>query len=157
MYLRSLKAIGIELRLHDIRFEEDNWESPTLGAWGMGWQVLLDGLEITQFTYFQQSGGIDLDPISVESPTVLNASARSCKTLKASTTSIGPLTRPMATSGLRKSSNSLYTVSIAATRRLARRIGVARKGSQRTAGGLEAWEKGRTAHAIRCSPRTIIA
>jgi glycyl-tRNA synthetase alpha chain len=66
MYLHSLEAIGIDLRLHDIRFEEDNWESPTLGAWGMGWQVLLDGLEITQFTYFQQSGGIDLDPISVE-------------------------------------------------------------------------------------------
>lgn len=66
LYLKSLKAIGIKLRDHDIRFEEDNWESPTLGAWGIGWQVLLDGLEITQFTYFQQSGGIDLDPISVE-------------------------------------------------------------------------------------------
>jgi glycyl-tRNA synthetase alpha chain len=66
MYLKSLDAIGINLKEHDIRFEEDNWESPTLGAWGIGWQVLLDGLEITQFTYFQQSGGIDLDPISVE-------------------------------------------------------------------------------------------
>ena len=66
MYLKSLEAIGIDLCAHDIRFEEDNWESPTLGAWGIGWQVLLDGLEITQFTYFQQSGGIDLDPISVE-------------------------------------------------------------------------------------------
>ena len=66
IYLKSLGAIGIDLREHDIRFEEDNWESPTLGAWGIGWQVLLDGLEITQFTYFQQSGGIDLDPISVE-------------------------------------------------------------------------------------------
>ncbi len=66
IYLRSLGAIGIRLTEHDIRFEEDNWESPTLGAWGIGWQVLLDGLEITQFTYFQQSGGIDLDPISVE-------------------------------------------------------------------------------------------
>jgi glycyl-tRNA synthetase alpha chain len=66
MYLESLQAIGIDLRIHDVRFEEDNWESPTLGAWGIGWQVLLDGLEITQFTYFQQSGGIDLDPISVE-------------------------------------------------------------------------------------------
>jgi glycyl-tRNA synthetase alpha chain len=65
-YLQSLAAIGIDLREHDIRFEEDNWESPTLGAWGIGWQVLLDGLEVTQFTYFQQSGGIDLDPISVE-------------------------------------------------------------------------------------------
>lgn len=66
VYLKSLAAIGIDLREHDIRFEEDNWESPTLGAWGIGWQVLLDGLEITQFTYFQQSGAIDLDPISVE-------------------------------------------------------------------------------------------
>jgi glycyl-tRNA synthetase alpha chain len=66
LYLQSLGVIGINLKEHDIRFEEDNWESPTLGAWGIGWQVLLDGLEITQFTYFQQSGGIDLDPISVE-------------------------------------------------------------------------------------------
>jgi glycyl-tRNA synthetase alpha chain len=66
VYLRSLAAIGLNLKEHDIRFEEDNWESPTLGAWGIGWQVLLDGLEITQFTYFQQSGGVDLDPISVE-------------------------------------------------------------------------------------------
>jgi glycyl-tRNA synthetase alpha chain len=66
VYLRSLEAIGIDLKAHDIRFEEDNWESPTLGAWGIGWQVLLDGLEITQFTYFQQSGGIDLDPVPVE-------------------------------------------------------------------------------------------
>jgi glycyl-tRNA synthetase alpha chain len=66
IYLSSLRAIGIDLRHHDICFEEDNWESPTLGAWGIGWQVLLDGLEITQFTYFQQSGGVDLDPVSVE-------------------------------------------------------------------------------------------
>ena len=66
LYLKSLGALGVDLKEHDIRFEEDNWESPTLGAWGIGWQVLLDGLEITQFTYFQQSGGIDLDPISVE-------------------------------------------------------------------------------------------
>jgi len=66
LYLDSLAAIGIDLRKHDIKFEEDNWESPTLGAWGIGWQVMLDGLEITQFTYFQQCGGIDLDPISAE-------------------------------------------------------------------------------------------
>ncbi|HWG59229.1 MAG TPA: glycine--tRNA ligase subunit alpha [Candidatus Acidoferrales bacterium] len=66
LYLESLGAVGINLREHDIRLEEDNWESPTLGAWGIGWQVLLDGLEITQFTYFQQCGGVDLDPISVE-------------------------------------------------------------------------------------------
>ena len=66
MYLDSLEACGINPRQHDIRFEEDNWESPTLGAWGIGWQVLLDGQEITQFTYFQQAGGIDLAPISGE-------------------------------------------------------------------------------------------
>ena len=66
LYLESLSALGIDLRKHDIKFEEDNWESPTLGAWGIGWQVMLDGLEITQFTYFQQCGGIDLDPISAE-------------------------------------------------------------------------------------------
>jgi len=66
LYLNSLGSLGIDLKHHDIRFEEDNWESPTLGAWGVGWQVLLDGLEITQFTYFQQSGGLDLDPVSCE-------------------------------------------------------------------------------------------
>ncbi len=66
LYLESLGAIGIDLRQHDIKFEEDNWESPTLGAWGIGWQVMLDGLEITQFTYFQQCGGVDLNPISAE-------------------------------------------------------------------------------------------
>jgi glycyl-tRNA synthetase alpha chain len=66
LYLESLRAIGIDLRQHDIKFEEDNWESPTLGAWGIGWQVMLDGLEITQFTYFQQCGGVDLEPISAE-------------------------------------------------------------------------------------------
>src|SRR5215470_5942392 len=66
VYLESLGAIGIDLSKHDIKFEEDNWESPTLGAWGIGWQVMLDGLEITQFTYFQQCGGVDLLPISAE-------------------------------------------------------------------------------------------
>jgi glycyl-tRNA synthetase alpha chain len=65
-YLGSLEAIGIDLRKHDIKFEEDNWEAPTLGAWGVGWQVMLDGLEITQFTYFQQCGGMDLDLIPAE-------------------------------------------------------------------------------------------
>lgn len=66
IYLLSLEALGIQRQEHDIRFEEDNWEAPTLGAWGIGWQVLLDGLEITQFTYFQQCGGFDLSPVSVE-------------------------------------------------------------------------------------------
>ena len=66
LYLQSLEAIGIDLRKHDIKFEEDNWEWPAGGAWGVGWQVMLDGLEITQFTYFQQCGGLDLDPICSE-------------------------------------------------------------------------------------------
>ncbi len=66
LYLKSLEALGIDLKEHDLRFEEDNWESPTLGAWGIGWQVLLDGLEVTQFTYFQQAGGLDLEPVSAE-------------------------------------------------------------------------------------------
>ena len=65
-YLRSLENLGIDLLAHDIRFVEDDWESPTLGAWGLGWEIWLDGMEITQFTYFQQAGGIDLKPISVE-------------------------------------------------------------------------------------------
>lgn len=66
VYLESLKAIGIDPALHDVRFVEDNWESPTLGAWGLGWEVWLDGMEITQFTYFQQCGGFDLRPVSAE-------------------------------------------------------------------------------------------
>jgi glycyl-tRNA synthetase len=66
LYLGSLEALGIDLQAHDVRFVEDNWASPALGAWGLGWEVWLDGLEITQFTYFQQSGGLPLDPVSVE-------------------------------------------------------------------------------------------
>ena len=66
LYLQSLEACGIDLRAHDVRFEEDNWESPTLGAWGVGWEVWCDGMEVTQYTYFQQAGGIDLSPISAE-------------------------------------------------------------------------------------------
>jgi len=66
LYIKSLVSLGIDLSKHDLRFDEDNWESPTIGAWGVGWQVLLDGLEITQFTYFQQAGGIDLFPVPVE-------------------------------------------------------------------------------------------
>lgn len=66
LYLQSLEAIGIDLKMHDLKFEEDNWEWPAGGAWGVGWQVMLDGLEITQFTYFQQCGGLDLDPICAE-------------------------------------------------------------------------------------------
>jgi glycyl-tRNA synthetase alpha chain len=66
LYLASLDAIGIDKRRHDIRFVEDDWESPTLGAWGLGWEVWLDGMEVTQFTYFQQVGGIECDPVSTE-------------------------------------------------------------------------------------------
>ena len=66
LYLASLTALGIETRHHDIRFVEDDWESPTLGAWGLGWEVWLDGMEVSQFTYFQQVGGIDCNPVSTE-------------------------------------------------------------------------------------------
>jgi glycyl-tRNA synthetase alpha chain len=66
LYVESLRAMGVDLAVHDLRFEEDNWEAPTLGAWGVGWQVMLDGMEITQFTYFQQAGGLELDPVSAE-------------------------------------------------------------------------------------------
>tara|TARA_B100000700_G_C15027820_1_gene849095 strand:- start:1708 stop:2589 length:882 start_codon:yes stop_codon:yes gene_type:complete len=66
IYISSLESLGIDVRKHDIRFVEDNWESPTLGAWGVGWEVWLDGMEVTQFTYFQQCGGIDCRPVSIE-------------------------------------------------------------------------------------------
>tara|TARA_Y100001968_G_scaffold269932_1_gene260911 strand:- start:173 stop:949 length:777 start_codon:yes stop_codon:yes gene_type:complete len=66
IYLSSLEALGISSKEHDIRFVEDNWESPTLGAWGVGWEVWLDGMEVTQFTYFQQCGGLDCKPVSIE-------------------------------------------------------------------------------------------
>ncbi|MGO9239840.1 MAG: glycine--tRNA ligase subunit alpha [Bryobacteraceae bacterium] len=66
LYLKSLEAVGIRLDQHDLKFEEDNWESPTLGAWGIGWQVMLDGIEVTQFTYFQQCGGVDLELVPAE-------------------------------------------------------------------------------------------
>lgn len=66
LYLKSLEFLGLDLKNHDVRFIEDNWESPTLGAWGLGWEVWLDGMEVTQFTYFQQVGGIPCDPVAVE-------------------------------------------------------------------------------------------
>ncbi|WP_104721526.1 glycine--tRNA ligase subunit alpha [Helicobacter mesocricetorum] len=66
LYLRSLEYLGLDLKNHDVRFVEDNWESPTLGAWGLGWEIWLDGMEITQFTYFQQVGGIPCEPVAVE-------------------------------------------------------------------------------------------
>ncbi|MEM7692707.1 MAG: glycine--tRNA ligase subunit alpha, partial [Pseudomonadota bacterium] len=66
IYLESLKALGIDTRVHDVRFVEDNWESPTLGAWGLGWEVWLNGMEVTQFTYFQQAGGIECYPVTGE-------------------------------------------------------------------------------------------
>ncbi len=66
LYLGSLQTLGIDITKHDLRFDEDDWESPTIGAWGLGWQVILDGMEVTQFTYFQQMGGLDMDPVTVE-------------------------------------------------------------------------------------------
>ena len=66
LYLGSLEAIGIDISAHDVRFVEDDWESPTLGAWGLGWEIWIDGMEVTQFTYFQQVGGFECDPVPVE-------------------------------------------------------------------------------------------
>lgn len=66
LYLQSLEALGLDMSIHDVRFVEDNWESPTLGAWGLGWEIWLNGMEITQFTYFQQVGGLDCRPVSGE-------------------------------------------------------------------------------------------
>ena len=79
LYLGSLAAIGLDLTKHDIRFVEDNWESPALGAWGLGWEVWLDGQEITQYTYFQQSGSMALDPSASRSPTAWTASSCTCR------------------------------------------------------------------------------
>jgi glycyl-tRNA synthetase alpha chain len=79
VYLQTLEVMGIDLKSHDVKFAEDDWESPTLGAWGLGWQVWLDGMEITQFTYFQQAGGIDLDPITCEITYGLERIAMCCQ------------------------------------------------------------------------------
>ena len=76
IYLKSLQALGIDPMAHDIRFVEDDWESPTLGASGLGWEVWLDGMEITQFTYFQQAASIELDPVSVELPFIIHLHRR---------------------------------------------------------------------------------
>ena len=81
MYLESLRAIGIDPTVHDIRFVEDNWESPTLGAWGLGWEVWLNGMEITQFTYFQQVGGLECRPVTGEITYGLERLNRSYHTL----------------------------------------------------------------------------
>ena len=116
LYLESLEAIGIDLRKHDIKFEEDNWEWPGGGAWGVGWQVMLDGLEITQFTYFQQCGGMDLDPICAELTYGLERIARFCRTWTRSTTSCGrairrPARSPTAMFGWPRSSSFRPTTS----------------------------------------------
>jgi tetrameric-type glycyl-tRNA synthetase alpha subunit len=90
-YFGSLKALGIDPLVHDLRLVEDNWESPTLGAWGLGWEVWLNGMEVTQFTYFQQAGGIECRPVPARSPTVWNACACTCRTSTTSTTWSGPM------------------------------------------------------------------
>ena len=111
LYLDSLEACGIDPTRHDVRFEEDNWESPTLGAWGIGWQVLLDGLEITQFTYFQQAGGMDLAPISVELTYGLERIAMHLQGWTTCTTSPGRPASPTARCGIARRSSSRSTPS----------------------------------------------
>ena len=120
LYLESLQAIGIDLREHDLKFEEDNWEWPVGGAWGVGWQVMLDGLEITQFTYFQQCGGMDLDPISRRDYVRTGAHRRlSCRMLTRSTILCGRSSRTPAKrrdvrryAACRKKNSSPRTASI---------------------------------------------
>ncbi len=105
-YLRSLEFFGIDLKKHDLKFEEDNWEAPTLGAWGVGWQVMLDGTEITQFTYFQQSGGFELKPVTVE---ITYGIERLCMFLNRIGNIYdltGTSVSPMATCGARRRSSS---------------------------------------------------
>ncbi len=89
LYLKSLEVIGIDAKEHDIRFVEDDWESPTLGAWGLGWEVWLNGMEVTQFTYFQQVGGIDLNLYPLNLHTVLSVFACTCRALSPFTISNG--------------------------------------------------------------------
>jgi glycyl-tRNA synthetase alpha chain len=86
IYLNSLRAIGLDPSSHDIRFVEDDWENPTLGAWGLGWEVWCDGMEVTQFTYFQQVGGFDCAPVSAEITYGLERSRCMCRASRTSTT-----------------------------------------------------------------------
>ncbi len=111
LYLESLQALGIDPRQHDIRFVEDNWESPALGAWGLGWEVWLDGQEITQFTYFQQSGGQLLDPVSVELTYGLERIAIALQRVPASAISAGLRSAPTAMSTCRPSRSTAATTS----------------------------------------------
>ena len=92
LYLESLRRLGLDPHDHDIRFVEDDWESPTLGAWGLGWEVWCDGMEVTQFTYFQQAGGIDCCRSPPSSPTASSASRCTCRTSTTCSTSSGPRT-----------------------------------------------------------------
>ena len=119
LYLASLEHLGIDLAKHDVRFVEDDWESPTLGAWGLGWEVWIDGMEATQFTYFQQVGGIDLDPPSVE---LTYGTERLAMYLQGVDSvfdlewALGPGASPTVTSTRRTSPVSVYNFDLADTR-----------------------------------------
>ena len=101
LYLGSLKALGVDPLVHDLRFVEDNWESPTLGAWGLGWEVWLNGMEVTQFTYFQQAGGLECRPVLGEITYGLERLACTCRTSTTSSTWCGR-TGPHGTGHLRR-------------------------------------------------------
>ena len=120
LYLASLAAIGIDAGLHDIRFVEDDWESPTLGAWGLGWEVWLDGMEISQFTYFQQVGGIECDPVSTELTYGLERLAMYVQGVESVfdldyNGTRGPTASPTARSSSGRSGNSPHTISSSPT------------------------------------------
>jgi glycyl-tRNA synthetase alpha chain len=115
LYLGSLEALGFDLKSNDVRFVEDDWENPTLGCWGLGWEVWLNGMEVTQFTYFQQVGGIDCSRSPARSPTAWSAWRCTCRASTTSTTCSGPRASATATSTTRTRSSRAPTTSSTAT------------------------------------------
>ena len=153
-YLGSLEAIGIDLREHDIKFEEDNWEAPTLGAWGIGWQVMLDGLEITQFTYFQQCGGIDLDLVPAELTYGLERLTAFLQVRTASTTSSGRKASPTRdVRYLDELQYSVYNFEMADIGTLWKLFDLHEGEAAAAAGGLRSRNRP-TRSAFRCCPPT---
>ena len=145
LYLGSLKAIGLDPALHDIRFVEDDWESPTLGAWGLGWEVWCDGMEVTQFTYFQQVGGIDCEPVAAELTYGLERLAMYVQEWSSSTTSPSTNSSAMAKCSIRpRSEFSAYNFEHADTEMLFRHFEDAEKPNARS------WSR----PSWRCPPMT---
>ena len=156
LYLDSLKAIGIDPKLHDIRFVEDDWESPTLGAWGLGWEVWCDGMEVSQFTYFQQVGGFDCDPVSGELTYGLERLAMYVQGVDNVfdlnfNGGAGKARSPMAMCSCRPSRNTRATISSMPTPRCCSSISATRKRSARRCSPMARMA---ISHRWRCPPTT---